>query len=84
MVARSFEAGPSVAMILVCRTAQAYNFFCMTIEQWLEDAKMDAHRRQLPELAVLLEHLAKSTAALREADWNDDASERRPDVEDGK
>jgi hypothetical protein len=56
----------------------------MTIEQWLEDAKMDAHRRQLPELAVLLEHLAKSTAALREADWNADASGRRADGEDGK
>jgi hypothetical protein len=68
----------------VCRTGQAYNSSDMTIEQWLEDAKMDAHRRQLPELAVLLEHLAKSTAALREADWNDDASGRRPDDEDGK
>lgn len=48
----------------------------MTIEQWLEDARMDAFRRQLPELASLLETLAKSTAALRAADWNDDASGR--------
>jgi hypothetical protein len=48
----------------------------MTLEQWLEDARMDAFRRQLPELAELLEGLAKSTAALREADWNDDASGR--------
>jgi hypothetical protein len=56
----------------------------MTIEQWLEDAKMDAYRRQLPDLAVLLENLAKSTAALREADWNDDASGRTPDDGDGK
>jgi hypothetical protein len=71
-------------MILVCRTGQAYNFSAMTIEQWLEDAKMDAHRRQLPELAVLLEHLAKSTAALRAADWTADASGRRPDDEDAK
>ena len=56
----------------------------MTIEQWLEDAKMDAYRRQLPELADLLEGLAKSTAALRAADWNDDASGRAPDDEIGK
>jgi hypothetical protein len=48
----------------------------MTLEQWLEDARMDAFRRQLPELATLLEGLAKSTAALRAADWNDDASGR--------
>lgn len=46
----------------------------MTIEQWLEDAKSDAYRRKLPELADLLEGLATSTAALRSADWNDDAS----------
>ena len=55
----------------------------MTIEQWLEDARMDAHRRKLPELADLLEGLAKSTAALRAADWNDDPSGRR-DGEDGE
>jgi hypothetical protein len=46
----------------------------MTIEQWLEDAKSDAYRRKMPELAELLESLAKATAALRAADWNDDAS----------
>jgi aspartyl-tRNA(Asn)/glutamyl-tRNA(Gln) amidotransferase subunit A len=45
----------------------------MTIEQWLEDAKSDAYRRKLPELADLLDTLAQSTAALRAADWNDDA-----------
>ena len=49
----------------------------MTLEQWLEDARMDALRRKLPELADLLETLARSTAALRAADWNDDASGRR-------
>jgi aspartyl-tRNA(Asn)/glutamyl-tRNA(Gln) amidotransferase subunit A len=43
----------------------------MTIEQWLEDGKSDAYRRKLPELADLLEGLARSTAALRAADWND-------------
>ena len=46
----------------------------MTIEQWLEDGKSDAYRRKLPELADLLEGLARSTAALRAADWNDDAA----------
>ncbi len=46
----------------------------MTIEQWLEDAKSDAYRRKMPELADLLDGLAKSTAALRAADWNDDAA----------
>lgn len=46
----------------------------MTLEQWLEDGKSDAYRRKLPELADLLEGLAKSTAALRAADWNDDAA----------
>lgn len=49
----------------------------MTIEQWLEDGKSDAYRRKLPELADLLEGLARATAALRAADWNDDA-ERDP------
>lgn len=46
----------------------------MTIEQWLEDGKSDAYRRKLPQLADLLEGLARSTAALRAADWNDDAA----------
>ena len=45
----------------------------MTIEQWLEDGKSDAYRRKLPELAELLEGLARVTAALRAADWNDNA-----------
>lgn len=46
----------------------------MTIEQWLEDAKSDAYRRKMPELAELVEGLARATATLRAADWNDDAS----------
>jgi hypothetical protein len=46
----------------------------MTLEQWLEDGKSDAYRRKLPQLADLLEGLAKSTAALRAADWNEDAA----------
>ena len=54
----------------------------MTIEQWLEDGKSDAYRRKLPELADLLDALARVTAALRAADWNDDA-ERASDVSNG-
>ena len=50
----------------------------MTIEQWLEDGKSDAYRRKLPQLADLLDGLAQATAALRAADWNDDASATAP------
>ena len=46
----------------------------MTIETWLEAATQDADRRGLPALKPLLEALAKSTSALRAADWNADAS----------
>jgi hypothetical protein len=58
----------------------------MTLEQWIEDGKSDAYRRKLPELADLLDGLARSTAALRAADWNDDAARdthavTAPDVE---
>jgi hypothetical protein len=52
----------------------------MTLEQWLEDGKSDAYRRKLPELADLLDGLARSTAALRAADWNDDAAGDAPDL----
>ena len=45
----------------------------MTIEAWLRAALADAEARKLPELKPLLEALAKSTAALRQADFNDDA-----------
>jgi hypothetical protein len=57
----------------------------MTIEQWLEDGKQDAYRRKMPELADLLEALARATAALRAAEWNDDAAGDTcgPDEEDG-
>ena len=50
----------------------------MTIEQWLVDAQQDAYRRKMPELAELLEGLARATAALRAADWNDDAARKTP------
>jgi hypothetical protein len=40
----------------------------MQIEEWLSSAKRDALERRLPELVALLEGLAISTAALRQAD----------------
>jgi hypothetical protein len=46
----------------------------MTIKTWLELAAQDAERRGLPAMRPLLEALARSTAALRMADWNDDAT----------
>ena len=38
------------------------------VETWLRAACADADRRGLPQLKPLLESLAQSTAALREAD----------------
>jgi hypothetical protein len=52
----------------------------MTIAEWLENALKDADRRELPALRPLLESLAKSTTALRAADWNVDLSGRLPDT----
>jgi hypothetical protein len=46
----------------------------MTIKTWLESATRDAGQRNLPALIRLLETLARSTSALRAADWNADAS----------
>ena len=46
----------------------------MTIESWLQAAIADAEKRGLPELKPILEGLARSTQALRAADFNDDAS----------
>ncbi len=40
----------------------------MQIDVWLKAACDDAERRGLPELKPLLETIARSTAALREAD----------------
>jgi glutamate formiminotransferase len=45
----------------------------MTIKVWLEMAAQDAERRGLPSLRPLLESLARSTSALRSAEWNPDA-----------
>jgi hypothetical protein len=40
----------------------------MTVEEWLANAVADADRRGLSGLAPLLETLARSTGALREAE----------------
>lgn len=47
----------------------------MTLETWLDETIRDADRRGLPALRPLLESLARSTSALRSADWNEDASD---------
>ena len=49
----------------------------MVIPDWLAAAKADALKRQLPELGPLLEGLAASTSALREAD---EAQRRREEA----
>ena len=41
----------------------------MDIESWLDAAIADAKRRGIPELEPLLRALAKSTEALRRADF---------------
>jgi hypothetical protein len=43
----------------------------MKIESWLKAAVADAEARGLPDLKPLLEALARATAALRQADFND-------------
>jgi hypothetical protein len=45
----------------------------MTIDAWLHAAQADADRRGLPDLKPILETLARATAALRDADFNDNA-----------
>jgi hypothetical protein len=46
----------------------------MTIDTWLQAAMADAERRGIPELKPMLEALARSTRALRAADFNNNAS----------
>ena len=50
----------------------------VTLSAWLEAALADADARRLPALKPLLDNLARSTAALRAADWNADASRDEP------
>ena len=49
----------------------------MTTDAWLQAALLDADRRGLPDLKPLLESLARTTRALRAADFNDEASGSR-------
>ncbi len=41
-----------------------------TLDAWLQAALADADRRGLPELKPMIEALARSTKALRAADFN--------------
>ena len=43
----------------------------MTVAEWLTLAKADAERRGLPDMIPALEGLARATAQLRAADWNE-------------
>jgi len=49
----------------------------MNIDAWLQAAIADAERRGLPELKPILETLARATAALRAADFNEHAAGSR-------
>lgn len=75
-----------VAMILVCRTAQIGYNRQMTIKTWLDTAIQDAERKGLGALRPMLEALARSTSALRSADWNFDATGEsvRPSTPDAR
>lgn len=55
----------------------------MTVAQWLALAKADAEQRSLPDLVPALEGLAKATAQLRAADWNDAADGDPKDAIEG-
>jgi hypothetical protein len=55
----------------------------MRIEDWLKAATEDAARRGLPELASLLESLAHSTEALRDADRQQRAAATDADAATG-
>ncbi len=52
----------------------------MTVGEWLEWAKADALKRELPDLVAPLAGLAQATERLRAADWNDDADHATPVV----
>jgi hypothetical protein len=46
----------------------------MTVKAWLEAAHREAESRNLPDLKPIFDGLAQAITALREADWNEDAS----------
>jgi hypothetical protein len=54
----------------------------MDVARWLAHATADAEARGLPQLAPLLETLAKSTAALRAAEDADHAEPAAEDTDD--
>ena len=58
----------------------------MDVKVWLENAINDAERRGLTGMRALLEGLARSTSALRDADWNVDATgeDDEPKTSDGR
>jgi hypothetical protein len=58
----------------------------MTVKVWLENAINDAERRGLTGMRPMLEALARSTSALRTAEWNFDASgeSATPPTPDGR
>jgi hypothetical protein len=45
----------------------------MTLDEWFAVATADADRRSLPDLKPVLTGLRNAAAALRAAEWNDDA-----------
>jgi hypothetical protein len=45
----------------------------MTLDEWFALATTDAERRSLPDLKPVLKGLHSAAAALRAAEWNDDA-----------
>lgn len=54
----------------------------MTVAEWLALAKADAEQRGLPDLIPALDGLAKATAQLRAADWNDPSTQSSLSLED--
>ena len=54
----------------------------MTVAEWLALAKADAEKRGLPDLIPALDGLAKATAQLRAADWNDPSTQSSLSLDD--
>jgi hypothetical protein len=44
-----------------------------SVDAWRDWAKADAERRDLPQLAALIDGLTTTIARLRQGDWNADA-----------
>lgn len=54
----------------------------MTLDEWFAVATADADRRSLPDLKPVLTGLKNAAAALRAAEWNDDARDGDTQVSD--